>query len=435
MDRQAEAKRRYERLKKTLADDQKVRKKVNRARIIGLVVIGGWVIAPAAAWRVDLESARRPEFFRTPTPHEAHLLSLPRGTSEVAAPAREWEAASLAAIDAPLLAGRAYREIGLFPEEGPHALGLRVSIPEGQRLHLNLDGDDGDLPPLFLDVFREAPDSLTGESPDQRRRPAFVLGDELDGDSWAFDAPETGDFVLRVQPELGGGGRYQLTIRVGAPWHFPVADAGEEDIGSVFGDLRDGGRREHHGVDIFAPRRTPVLAAADGRISSVDTTGVGGRVVWQREANGRRSIYYAHLDEALVQDGQQVRAGDTIGLVGNTGNARTTPPHLHFGAYRRGAMDPWNLILPIPPEAPEVAVDLDGLGGEGHVSEEGVRLREAPSTGGSILTEVSGENGFRILGGAGEWFRVVLQSGQSGFVHSRYAVVATPGGTRPSNEQ
>ncbi|MGD2123720.1 MAG: M23 family metallopeptidase, partial [Gemmatimonadota bacterium] len=154
-----------------------------------------------------------------------------------------------------------------------------------------------------------------------------------------------------------------------------------------------------------------------------------------READGRKSIYYAHLDEPLVEDGQQVQAGDTIGLVGNTGNARTTPPHLHFGAYQRGAMDPWDLILPIPPEPPRVSVNLDGIGAEGHVGEDGARLRASPSTRGSIVRELSSEVGFRILGGAGEWFRVVLQGGESGFVHSRAASVATPGGTRPSNEQ
>ncbi|MGD2123377.1 MAG: hypothetical protein PVJ76_16615, partial [Gemmatimonadota bacterium] len=246
MDRQAEAKQRYERLKQTLADDGKIRKKASRARVIGLVVIGGWVIAPVAAWRVDLESVLRPEFFRTPTPHEAHLLSLPRGSSEDAAPARAWEAASLAAIDAPLFGGTAYREIGIFPEESPQALGLRVSIPEGQRLHLSVEEDGDDLPRLFLDVFKEAPENLTARGPDdpvadtpnRRRRPALVLGGELDGDRWFFDAPETGDYVLRLQPELGEGGRYHLTVRVGAPWHFPVAGGGEEDIGSVFGDPR-----------------------------------------------------------------------------------------------------------------------------------------------------------------------------------------------------
>jgi murein DD-endopeptidase MepM/ murein hydrolase activator NlpD len=54
-------------------------------------------------------------------------------------------------------------------------------------------------------------------------------------------------------------------------------------------------------------------------------------------------LYYAHLDTQLVVPGQFVRAGEPIGTVGNTGNAITTPPHLHFGVYwrqRGGARDP-----------------------------------------------------------------------------------------------
>jgi murein DD-endopeptidase MepM/ murein hydrolase activator NlpD len=214
-----------------------------------------------------------------------------------------------------------------------------------------------------------------------------------------------------------------------------VAGAGEEDIGSVFGDSRDGGRRRHHGIDIFKPRGTPVLAAADGPVTSVDTTEIGGHVVWQREADGRHAIYYAHLDRLLVREGQRLRAGDTVGLLGNTGNARTTPPHLHFGAYRRGPQDPWDLILPIPLEVPDVAVDLDALGEEGKVNGEGVRVRRSPSTRSTILAELSGDASFRILAGAGDWYRVFLPSGVSGYIDARYSVVATQGGTRPSNQQ
>ncbi|MBT8396068.1 MAG: peptidoglycan DD-metalloendopeptidase family protein [Gemmatimonadetes bacterium] len=435
MDRHAEAKLRYEQLKTALADDRKVRKKTSRARIIGLVVVGAWVIVPAASWRVDVESARQPEFFRTPTPHEAHLLSLPRGAAEGAANAREWEAASLRAIDFPLSPGSAYQEIGLFPPAPSQALGLRLRIPRGQRLHLDVRMEDGDRLPLFVDLYRAAPDSLLGGEAGDTRRPAFLVGEAMEAGGWVFDSPETGQYVVRLQPREGDGGRFGISARVGAPWQFPVAGAGEIDIGSVFGDSRDGGRREHHGVDIFMPRGTPVLAAAAGRVTSVDTTDIGGRVVWQREAEGRHAIYYAHLDRALVRDGQQLEAGDTVGLVGNTGNARTTPPHLHFGAYRRGAVDPWDLILPIPPQAPEVVVDLGGLGANGNVSEEGVRLRRGPSTRGSILGELDTESSFRVMGGAGEWYRVVFQGGMSGFLHSRYVVLATPGGTQPSNQQ
>jgi hypothetical protein len=188
-------------------------------------------------------------------------------------------------------------------------------------------------------------------------------------------------------------------------------------------------------VDIFAPRGTPALSAADGYVTSVDTTEIGGRVVWQREADGGHSIYYAHLDRPLVESGQRLQAGDTVGLVGNTGNARTTPPHLHFGAYRRGPVDPWDLILPIPPRVPEVAVPLDALGEEGLVGGGGTRLRGSPSAQGAVLAELAADTPVRILGAAGEWYRVLLPTGETGFVDARTPVVATLNGTPPSNQQ
>ena len=432
MDRKTEAKARYDRLKNTLADDGKVRRKTSRARVIGLLVVGAWVIVPAAFWRVDMDEFLRPEFFRDPTPHEAHFLSLPRGEAEGAAGAREWEAAAYHSIDYPLLVGSAYRESGLFPSDASYALGLKVQVPEGQRIHLRMEGEGGEEWPVFLDLYRAAPDSLVDPEAERLPRPALVSGERVENGSWTFDSPDTAWYVVRLQPEFKEAGRYQVTVGVGAPWHFPVAGAGVDDIGGVFGDSRDGGQRDHHGVDIFKPRGTPVLAASDGLVRSVDTTNIGGRVVWQREAGGNHSIYYAHLHEILVREGQQLRAGDTVGLVGNTGNARTTPTHLHFGAYRRGPVDPWDLIFPRIPEAPEVSVDLDGLGEEGSVG-EGVRLRRSPSTRGPVFTELSAAEHFRILGGAGEWYRVALPEGEQGFVSARLVTLATNGGTPPSN--
>src|SRR5690606_5480939 len=79
----------------------------------------------------------------------------------------------------------------------------------------------------------------------------------------------------------------------------------------------------------------PVLAATDGVILSVRHTPIGGKVIWMRPDGEDVELYYAHLDRQDVRPGERVRAGDQIGLVGNTGNARGTSPHLHFGVYQR----------------------------------------------------------------------------------------------------
>src|SRR5690606_2218594 len=125
----------------------------------------------------------------------------------------------------------------------------------------------------------------------------------------------------------------------------PVAASARQHIGSFFGDARDGGGRQHEGIDIFAARHTPVVAAADGVVGRVGNNRLGGKVVWLRPKNRPVNLYYAHLDSQLVTFGQVVNEGDTLGLMGNTGNARTTPPHLHFGVYGpAGAVDPLPFI-------------------------------------------------------------------------------------------
>jgi len=99
---------------------------------------------------------------------------------------------------------------------------------------------------------------------------------------------------------------------------------------------RSGGRR-HEGADLFARRGTPVVSAVNGQVWRVGHDSLGGQVVWVL-GEGRTLYYYAHLDafaEGLAV-GQHLERGAPIGFVGNTGNARTTPPHLHFGMYRVG---------------------------------------------------------------------------------------------------
>ena len=90
----------------------------------------------------------------------------------------------------------------------------------------------------------------------------------------------------------------------------------------------------------------------------------GGRVVWLWNAARGQAQYYAHLSEQLVTPGQLVRRGDVIGRVGNTGNARTAPPHLHFGVYAGSrALDPAPFVRPLPGAAAvPAAASLERLG-------------------------------------------------------------------------
>jgi hypothetical protein len=150
------------------------------------------------------------------------------------------------------------------------------------------------------------------------------------------------------------GGEYSLSITVGPSLQFPVS-GNKAKAGSFWGASRDGGKRNHEGVDIFAPKSTPVVAAADGFVTGVREGGIGGKVVWVRVKDRNITLYYAHLDKQLVDEGQEVKKGQTLGLVGNTGNAQYTPAHLHFGIYTaRGPVDPFPFVNPAIKTAPAV---------------------------------------------------------------------------------
>ncbi|WP_417372721.1 peptidoglycan DD-metalloendopeptidase family protein [Glutamicibacter protophormiae] len=115
---------------------------------------------------------------------------------------------------------------------------------------------------------------------------------------------------------------------------------------SGFGASR--GRYPHAGLDFAVPIGTPVHAAMDGTVLGHQPTGRTGRYVFLSHP-GNRNTYYGHLSQPQVSAGQQVKAGQQIGLSGNTG--RSTGPHLHWetwtggkpvnpAAYLNGAMLP-----------------------------------------------------------------------------------------------
>lgn len=121
----------------------------------------------------------------------------------------------------------------------------------------------------------------------------------------------------------------------------PVQGVAASQVADTFGAAR-GSDRQHAGVDIFATRGTPVLSTTRGVVASIRDAGLGGRQVWVFGPAGERH-YYAHLQDWApgLAEGDVVQPGTPLGLVGNTGNARTTPPHLHYGIYGDGgALDP-----------------------------------------------------------------------------------------------
>jgi murein DD-endopeptidase MepM/ murein hydrolase activator NlpD len=117
-------------------------------------------------------------------------------------------------------------------------------------------------------------------------------------------------------------------------------------INSGFGARQDpftGEGAFHQGLDISTRMDEPVLATAAGKVVRSGLSGDYGKAVEIRHRTGYTTVY-GHLDVVLVKEGQQVRRGDRVGLVGSTG--RSTGPHLHY-EVRRGdkAVNPLEYIL------------------------------------------------------------------------------------------
>ncbi|HEX2533516.1 MAG TPA: M23 family metallopeptidase, partial [Chitinophagaceae bacterium] len=261
--------------------------------------------------------------FNQRSAHAAYGNRLEEAGLHQTALGRQWFAAAARALGQPVRITLPYREQGFFPAEDPRAAGLLFDLPAGAKLEVKLEREAADSLLLFAELWEAGPQPRLLETMDTAK------------DVLSYETDEARSLILRLQPELLGAGAYNLSLTTGPSLQFPVAGPAAR-VGSIWGDPRDAGARNHEGIDIFAPKGTPAVAAADGYITRVNENRLGGLVVWLRPKGKNYTLYYAHLDRQLVTDGQRVQAGDTVGLVGNTGNARTTPPHLHFGIYASG---------------------------------------------------------------------------------------------------
>jgi murein DD-endopeptidase MepM/ murein hydrolase activator NlpD len=126
---------------------------------------------------------------------------------------------------------------------------------------------------------------------------------------------------------------------------IPVQGIAPKQLKDTWGASRSAGRA-HEGIDIMADKGTKVYSTTDGLVTSLKGNNLGGTVVWIRGPAGSWH-YYAHLHQHKrgLSEGDYVRKGELIGYVGNTGNAKNTAPHLHYGIYLtgkgRGATNPY----------------------------------------------------------------------------------------------
>lgn len=121
-----------------------------------------------------------------------------------------------------------------------------------------------------------------------------------------------------------------LTLSAAPAWVCPVQGADRWSFIDSFGAPR-AGHRVHQGIDIFAARGTPVVANVAG--SLIHVQGANAGLAYYLEGTDNLTYYGAHLDGYARGEGP-IAAGEVIGVVGNTGNAASTPPHLHFSMER-----------------------------------------------------------------------------------------------------
>ena len=320
-----------------------------------------------------------------------------------------WDRTFDVAKTTPLTAALPHREaFRLNDELTLSAQSFRLRLPAGRLLTISARAEGE----LFGELFRfksgvanerpaeyfpaEGPDRITYETP-------WLRGEDL---------------LLVVQTPVGEPTDFELELTTEPVLLFPVAGKDEKAIQSFWGAPRDGGRRKHEGNDIFAPKGTNLLAMADGEITRLTNTGIGGKTVWLYDPERGLRYYYAHLDEQLVRKGRRVRRGDVVGTVGNTGNARTTPPHLHLGIYDGRAVDPYPFLQNADETPAASPLTLDGRAPEMKVPARGNHyLRFTPARDGEVIRQLENGEAVTGLGVSGRFYRIRTGRGEVGYAN------------------
>ena len=301
-----------------------------------------------------------------------------------------------------------YSESGIFSEENFNVYSYNLQLKEGERLVVEVEKHP-DSASVFIDLFQQKNDSL--------KTFQLVKSSEDKKSSLAFEIDKSVIYKIIVQPEMKRQLPFILKIYTEPMYFFPVSGANNKNVQSFWADPRDAGSRSHEGVDIFAPKGTPVVAVSDGRISSTGEGGLGGKQVWLMDGLFGKRVYYAHLDSIAVTSGKRVKTGDTLGFVGNTGNAKTTDPHLHFGIYRnRGAVNPYPYIkLTDIQQVKDTSKVVKGT-----ISKNKVDLRKGPASVFEELATLKKNDTVLVLGKNQNWFHIQTSDSLKGFINQSF---------------
>ena len=241
-----------------------------------------------------------------------------------------WFNAATKSLNAPDSVVLPFQQNGFFAAEIPAADGFVFKGKRGQKIMVNLSVIPDTAKLFFCELWQVEANELS----------LLTAMDTLN-QTIEHVVKKDGQFIVRIQPQLLVNMEYTISFTTGPSLAFPVQESGNPRIISTWGVDRDGGQRRHEGIDIQAKFRTPAVAATEGIVSRVGDNNLGGKVIFLRDRETGNSLYYAHLDSQIAVRGQSVQKGDVIGLIGNTGNAKNTVPHLHFGIYAvGGAIDP-----------------------------------------------------------------------------------------------
>jgi murein DD-endopeptidase MepM/ murein hydrolase activator NlpD len=354
-------------------------------------------------------SSPGPGIFGKKTPHQEYEKKIKDAGLKETALGEAWLRAAAITLSSPLDVSLPYSETGYFADDRANGIGLRFRARRGQKLKISLTKKPRQNFALYVDLWQPYPAS-------ENKTPKFISAADTVNLSLEHAVTEDTNFIVRIQPELLKEGEYTLTITAGPSLAFPISPKVKSNIGSFFGVGRDNGARKHEGIDIMAAKHSPAVASANGVVTGVNENALGGKVVFLRSENAFYTLYYAHLDSQMVVEGQRVNTGDVIGLVGNTGNAQFTVPHLHFGIYTNSsAVDPLYFVKNDYKDPPKLSVPLSNLN-TWMRSGKTVKLFTDQTAGTSNFLTLDENTLLKPEAGTGNLYRVVLPDGKKGFI-------------------